>query len=156
MHENKLVIDKLTIDDDHFAHEQRVPLECVFIASAGLFAKRSTCLRKQVGCVIVIDGRIVSTGYSGSLPGEPHCINTGCEIGLDGGCVRTVHAEANAILFAGRYNVSLIGSTLYTTLSPCKACSELIILAGIRTVIYRELYRIDCTEFLVKKGVLCR
>jgi len=115
--------------------------EATFMEMANVLAERSTCDRAHVGVVIVKDNRIISTGYCGSPKGRPHCEDVGCLIGPDGGCIRTVHAEANAIAFAAKHGVSLEGSTLFTTLAPCYACSKLIINAGIIQVVYGEPYR---------------
>lgn len=101
---------------------------------------RGTCPRARVGCVIERDGRILSTGYNGSLPGEPHCDDVGCLM-KDGHCVRTVHAEANAICFAARYGISIVGATLYTTGwsgGSCFRCTMLALAAGIKEIITDE------------------
>ncbi len=105
-------------------------------------ATRATCPRKQVGAVIVQDRRIIATGYNGSLPGQPHCHDAGCDM-QDGHCVRTVHAEANAILQAAAYGVSTLGAGLYTTAVPCWPCYKLIANAGIGDVFYSDEYRLD-------------
>lgn len=105
-------------------------------------SKLGTCKRSKVGAVIVRDGRIVSTGYNGSPPGEPHCLDVGCEM-IDGHCARCVHAESNAIAFAARHGISTEGATIYVygwitggDLGICHACSKLAKSAGIiRTVI---------------------
>lgn len=103
---------------------------------------RSTCKRASVGSVIAKDGRIISTGYVGSPSGLAHCTDVDCLQGPDGGCVRTVHAEANAITFAARHGISTDGSTLYSTHSPCGSCAKLIINAGIVRVVYDQRYRL--------------
>ena len=119
----------------------RPPREETFMEIANVLAERSTCIRAQVGVVIVKDNRIISTGYCGSPKGMPHCVDVGCLPGLVGECIRTVHGEANAIAFAAKHGVALEGSTLYTTLAPCFTCAKLIINAGIVSVIYGEPYR---------------
>jgi dCMP deaminase len=108
---------------------------------ANVVAKRGTCTRGYVGAVIAIDGRVISTGYVGAPAGLPHCMDLGCDIGPDGGCQRTVHAEANAIAFAAKHGVPTKGSTLYTLVAPCLSCAKLIINAGITSVIYSRPYR---------------
>ena len=105
---------------------------------AKLVARRSTCLRSSVGAVLAREGRIISMGYNGAPAGMPHCEPETC--GPDGGCIRTVHAEANAIAFAAKTGIETDGSTLYTTLSPCNDCAKLLINAGIARVIYWEAY----------------
>lgn len=105
-------------------------------------ATRATCPRKHVGAVIVRDKTIISTGYNGSVRGLPHCEDTdiGCMM-EDGHCVRTVHAEVNAIAQAARNGVRLEGSTLYVTASPCWPCFKVVVNAGINTIIFDEFYR---------------
>lgn len=114
----------------------------MFMNIAKIVSRRSTCNRKQVGCIIVKDNRILSMGYAGSLPNTPHCIDKGCIIDPNtGGCVRTIHAEKNAITWAARMGISILLSDLYCTLSPCTRCAEMIIMSGISTVIYNQRYR---------------
>lgn len=126
----------------------------LFMRVAHLFAEQSTCLRGHIGAVIVQDKRIVSTGYNGAPPGEPHCLDVGCLPGPDGGCVRTIHAEMNAILWAGRAGIPLLGAVLYTTDSPCVRCSQAILGAGIRHVWYHREYRItEGLELLTRAGI---
>lgn len=114
-----------------------------FMRLAKLAATRSTCLRvtEGVGAVLVKDNRVIATGYAGSLPGAPHCIDVGCHID-NGGCVRTVHAEQNAIAQAAMSGCSVVGSQCYTTLSPCLACLKLLIASGVREIYYAKEYRI--------------
>ncbi len=103
-------------------------------------ATRATCDRKQVGAVIVRDKTILSTGYNGSIRGLPHCDEAG-HLMEDGHCVRTVHAEANAICQAARNGVRLEGADIYTTASPCWGCFRLIANSSIRRIYYGEFYR---------------
>ncbi len=103
-------------------------------------AARSTCPRKTVGAVIVRDKAILATGYNGSLRGLPHCTEIGCLIDNDH-CVRTVHAEANAILQAAKHGVRIEGADIYVTASPCWNCFKLIANAGIGRILYGEFYR---------------
>ena len=119
----------------------RIGRNSLNMAVARLIAQRGTCQRGRVGCVITQDGRVVSTGYVGAPSGLPHCKDTGCEIGANGGCSTTSHAEAGAIAFAARKGTPLEGSTLYITMSPCETCAKLIINAGIKKVIYGDEYR---------------
>src|SRR5207237_7131250 len=106
-----------------------------FMGIAHQAATRSTCSRKHVGAVIVRDRTVLSTGYNGSIRGLPHCDDVGCVV-EDGHCITTVHAEANAILQAAKNGVSIEGSELYTTASPCWNCFKLIANAGIRKIYY--------------------
>ncbi len=110
-----------------------------FIAAAQLAAKRSTCLRLQVGAILVREGRIISTGYNGAPSGLDHCDPSCC--GPDHPCNRTVHAEANCIYFAAKHGIATEGAWMYCTDSPCKTCAEAIINAGIRHVVYLREYR---------------
>ncbi len=102
-------------------------------------SKRSTCLRAQVGAIVVKDKRILTTGYNGAPKGLPHCLDEGCEI-VDGHCVRSLHAEQNAILQAAEYGVPLEGAIVYTTHQPCVTCAKMIINAGLKRVVYAGLY----------------
>lgn len=108
---------------------------------AEIIAQRGTCERGHVGCVITKDGRIVATGYNSSPSNILHCEDVGCSIGADGGCTRTVHAEAGAISFAARKGIRLEGSTMYVTLQPCKECAKLIINSGVARVCFKDYYR---------------
>lgn len=102
-------------------------------------ATRATCKRRKVGAVLVRNSRVASTGYNGSPEGLPHCLDDGCDM-ENGHCVKTVHAEANALIQAGLAGSSTEGTTLYTTASPCRACMGLIINAGIKRVVYADPY----------------
>jgi len=106
-------------------------------------SRRATCERARIGAVIAKENRIVSTGYNGSPSGLPHCTEVGCEPDSDGGCIRTVHAEANAIAFAARNGIPLEGGVLYCTYSPCLNCARLIINSGIKEVVYEKVYRVE-------------
>jgi dCMP deaminase len=122
-----------------------------FMDIAVATARRSTCNRKQVGCVLTKDHRILSTGYGGSIAGQPHCVDVGCDIDpKTGGCIRTVHAEINAILQCARHGVSTLGSTAYVTLSPCQACFKALASAGAKRIVYLEEYRIPPSAELAK------
>jgi len=118
----------------------RVSWDRYFMNLAAQAATRSTCPRKHVGAVIVRNKAILSTGYNGSIRGAPHCTEVGCLI-ENSHCVRTVHAEANALIQAAQHGVRLEGSVIYVTASPCFNCFKLIANAGIRSVFYGEFYR---------------
>lgn len=111
---------------------------------------RSTCGRKNVGALIVRDKNILSTGYNGSIRGMPHCDEVGHDM-RDGHCVRTVHAEANAIIQAARHGVRIEGADIYTTASPCWECFKLIINAGIIRIYYGEFYREEKSFAIAKE-----
>jgi dCMP deaminase len=110
-----------------------------FMTIAQDVATRATCDRLKVGAVIVKDNRILTTGYNGSLPGTPHCDDIG-HLLKDGHCVRTIHAEANAVLQAARFGISLEGAVCYCTFKPCLSCLKLLLGAGVRKIIYGEIY----------------
>lgn len=112
-------------------------------------SKLGTCKRAKVGAVLTRDGRIISTGYNGSPPGQPHCLDIGCLM-EDGHCRRTTHAEANAIAFAARYGISTQGATLYVygwitggDVGVCSICAKLAKSAGIVHTVVIPLESID-------------
>ncbi len=107
---------------------------------AAAVATRSTCQRKHVGAVIARDKVILSTGYNGSIRGLPHCDEVG-HLMEDGHCVRTIHAEANAIIQAATHGVRVEGGDLYVTASPCWSCFKMIANAGLRRIVFGEFYR---------------
>jgi len=111
-----------------------------FMAIAREVATRSTCDRKHVGAVIVRDKMILTTGYNGSIRGLGHCDDEG-HLMEDGHCVRTVHAEANAIVQAACNGVRLDGGDIYVTASPCFGCFKLIANAGLKRIVFGEFYR---------------
>lgn len=118
--------------------ENRFSSDSMLMHVAEIVALRATCSRAQVGCVIAKDNRIISMGYNGAPKGMTHCNH---DHDSSSGCDVSVHAEANAIAFAAKEGIATEGATLYTTLSPCKTCAQLIINAGITTVHYTKLYR---------------
>jgi dCMP deaminase len=103
-------------------------------------ATRSTCERKHVGAVIVRDRSILATGYNGSIRGLPHCDEVG-HLMENGHCVRTTHAEMNAIIQAAKNGTRIDGADLYVTASPCWSCFKAIANAGVTRVIFGEFYR---------------
>ncbi|HET9959825.1 MAG TPA: dCMP deaminase family protein [Polyangiaceae bacterium] len=111
-----------------------------FMAIAKVVATRSTCDRKHVGAVVVRERMILATGYNGSIRGLAHCDDAGHM--MEGGhCVRTVHAEANAIVQAARNGIRLEGAAIYVTASPCFGCFKLIANAGLSRIVFGEFYR---------------
>ena len=135
------------------AEGERPSWDAYFMELAEVVAKRSTCPRRHVGAVLVRDRRILATGYNGAPPGFPHCTEVGCLM-QDGHCVRTIHAEANAILQAALHGVTVRGSTLYTTATPCLHCAKLLIGAGVVRVVYRDWYPDPrAVEFLQTAGI---
>jgi dCMP deaminase len=103
-------------------------------------ATRSTCDRKHVGAVVVRDKNILATGYNGSIGGLSHCDDVGHMMD-HGHCVRTVHAEANAIVQAAKNGARVGGACIYVTASPCWACFRLIANSGIIRIVFGEFYR---------------
>ena len=122
-----------------------------FLGVAKQAATRGTCTRKQVGAVLVRGRVILCTGYNGSIAGTPHCDEAGCLM-EDSHCVRTVHAEANAIAQAAREAIRVEGATCYTTASPCWPCLKLLANAGVKQIIYGEAYRMDDKVMTHSKG----
>jgi len=120
--------------------KERVSWETYFMNIAVEVATRSTCDRKHVGAVIVKDKTILSTGYNGSIKGLPHCDEAGHEM-VAGHCVRTTHAEANAIVQAAKNGVEINHAEIYITASPCYNCFKLIANAGIKSIYFLEFYR---------------
>ena len=136
----------------------------IYMELAQTLAKKSHCVKQQVGAVISKDTRIVSLGYNGPPAGTHNCDEewpeTGCPRDRKGGCSLALHAEANAILYASKNQVPLDNATLYITLSPCLPCARIIYTVGIKKVIYLHSYaaykKIDTDEgidFLRRFGV---
>ena len=111
-----------------------------FMRIAQQAATRATCDRKHVGCVLVVDRQIISTGYNGSVSGMPHCDDIG-HLMEDDHCVRTVHSELNAIAQAAKRGVAINGATAYVTASPCWNCFKVLVNAGIKRIVFDEFYR---------------
>ena len=131
----------------------RISWEKYFMNIATEVATRSTCDRKHVGAVIVRKKTILSTGYNGSIKGLPHCDDSGHEM-VDGHCVRTTHAEANAIVQAAKNGVRTDKAEIFVTASPCYNCFKLIANAGIKTIYYHEFYRDErIIEHAKKAGI---
>ena len=110
-------------------------------------AKRSTCLRRQIGALIVKDNRILTTGYNGAPSGLEHCLDIGCirdKEGVPSGqrheLCRAIHGEQNAIIQAAIHGVSTKGATIYVTNQPCVMCAKMIVQAGVKRVVYKGEY----------------
>ncbi|MBM7645821.1 dCMP deaminase [Scopulibacillus daqui] len=119
---------------------KRLSWDQYFMAQSHLLANRSTCPRLAVGATIVRDKRIIAGGYNGSISGGIHCIDEGCYM-IDGHCVRTIHAEMNAILQCAKFGVPTQGAEIYVTHFPCLQCCKAIIQSGIKTVYYAADYK---------------
>jgi dCMP deaminase len=125
-----------------------------FLRIAQVVGERSTCDRAHVGCVLVVEKRILTAGYNGSPKGQEHCDDVG-HLLVDGHCVRTIHAETNAIIQAALHGVSTKGSTCYVTHYPCINCTKALINAGITRLVYDTAYNIDpiARDFFQAAGV---
>lgn len=122
-----------------------------FMQIARDVSTRATCLRRLVGAVVVVDKRMLTTGYNGAPHGLPHCTEVGCKM-QDGHCIRTLHAEQNAIVQGALNGVSLRGSTLYVTCQPCNNCAKMIINAGIQKVVFDGDYPDDFAMELFREA----
>ncbi|MDR0334670.1 MAG: cytidine/deoxycytidylate deaminase family protein [Methanomassiliicoccaceae archaeon] len=129
-----------------------------FMGMAQLISTRSTCVRRQVGAVIVKDKRVLTTGYNGSPKGTMHCEELGCirdqqniPSGTRHELCRGVHAEQNAVIQAAYFGISIDGATIYTTTYPCSMCAKILINAGIKEIIYAESYMDDLSKKLFEE-----
>jgi len=138
-----------------------------FMSIAYQVAKRSTCIRRKVGALLVRDRRILTTGYNGPPSGLPHCIDVGClrdKLGVPAGqrheLCRGLHAEQNALIQAAIHGVSVKGATLYCTHYPCSLCAKMLINAGVVKVVVAEEYPDDLArQFFAEAGIeveVCR
>ena len=139
--------------------EDRPSWGAYFMDITTLVAKRSTCLRRAVGAIIVKDKRILSTGYNGAPSGIRHCIETGCmreKLMVPSGekheLCRGIHAEQNAIIQAAYHGVSIKSGTLYCTNLPCSICAKMIINAGINNIYYESGYADTMSEEMLKEA----
>lgn len=135
----------------------RPSMDVVLLEMARSMAQRGTCSRARVGCVIAVDSRVCSTGYNGAPHGLPHCLHPPLERSADQSanapaCATSIHAEANALIFAARHGVSVAGGVLYTTLTPCVPCAMLILNAGITRVVCAVRYRDESGIFLLREA----
>ncbi len=118
-----------------------------FMKMTQVVATRSTCLRRNVGAILVKNKHILSTGYNGAPKGLKHCSEVGClreKLNVQPGerheLCRGLHAEQNAIIQASVFGVSIDGATLYCTAAPCSVCAKMLINAGIKEIVYQESY----------------
>lgn len=124
-----------------------------FLKLAMLASERATCPRMHCGCVLVKNNRVLATGYNGSLPGLPHCEEIGCLIENDH-CIRTNHAEMNALVQAATQSNNLDGATAYITNMSCTTCAKALIAAGVkRIVVFTDFHDTRATEFYRDCGV---
>ena len=140
---------------------ERPSWEEYFMDIAKLVAKRSTCLRRQVGAVVVKDKNILATGYNGTPSGITHCSETGClreQLKIPSGerheLCRGLHAEQNVIVQAAKHGINIEGATLFCTNSPCIICSKMIINAGVKEIVYLDGYPdILSKDILAESGI---
>lgn len=138
---------------------ERPSIDEYFMEMAKLISKRSTCLRRKVGALLVKDKRVLATGYNGAPKGLPHCSEVGCmreKLGIPAGekqeLCRGLHAEQNCIIQAAVFGVSTKGATLYTTHFPCSICAKMIINAEISEIVYEEDYEDELAKKLLKEA----
>ncbi len=138
---------------------QRPDWDSYFLEIAHVVAKRSTCVRRQIGAVIVRDRRILTTGYNGAPSGLAHCLESGClrdELGIQSGTrtelCRALHSEMNAIIQAAQHGVGTKGATLYCTHQPCSVCARMLINAGITRVVYTGDYPDEFSMELLREA----
>lgn len=125
-----------------------------FLKLAMLASERSTCPRMHCGCVLVKNKNVISTGYNGSIPGDDHCEDAGCLV-IDNHCIRTVHAEMNALIQAAKRGHAVDGASAYITNMPCTTCAKALITAGIkRVVIFSDFHDTLAAEFFAKAEVV--
>lgn len=130
-----------------------------FMVIVDLIKERSTCLRRQVGALIVNDKRILSTGYNGAPTGCSHCEEVGClreKLQIPSGqrheLCRALHAEQNAIVQAAMYGISVQGGTLYVTHQPCVMCAKMAINAGIKRIVFKGDYPDELSKELLEEA----
>lgn len=129
--------------------DNRITREKYFMKIAHVVSQRSTCIKRHVGAVLVVDNHIISTGYNGAPPGFKHCTKETCvrqdlKSGENPELCRGVHAEINCIIQAAIHGTSIKGdSVLYSTTFPCMECLKLIINAGIKKLVYKEGYNME-------------
>lgn len=135
---------------------QRPSWDQYFLKLAMLVSERATCPRMHCGCVLVREKRILATGYNGSIPGDEHCEDVGCYV-VDNHCIRTIHAEMNAVNQCSVHGISTRGATAYVTNMPCTNCAKVLISAGIKeVVIFSDYHDTKAEEFFERGGVVLR
>ena len=122
--------------------EKRIPWDQYFMLQAVLLSLRSTCTRLSVGAILVRDQRMIAGGYNGSVSGDKHCIDDGCYM-VDGHCLRTIHAEMNAVLQCTKFGIPTDGAELYVTDFPCLQCTKMLLQAGVKKIHYLRNYNND-------------
>ena len=141
---------------------ERISWDEYFMSMAELASKRSTCLRRQVGAVIVKDNQVLATGYNGAPSGLKHCTEIGgCErarLNIPSGqrheLCRALHAEQNAIIQAAKVGVSTEGATIYITLQPCVICAKMLVNAGIKRIVFRGEYPDELSRAILEEAAI--
>lgn len=130
-----------------------------FMEITEVVAKRSTCLRRKVGAILVRDKRVLASGYNGAPQGLAHCEELGClreKLNVPHGerheLCRGIHAEQNAIIQAAVHGTKIQGATLYCTTYPCSLCAKMLINAGIKKIVYRGSYPDELSQKLLKEA----
>ncbi len=125
-----------------------------FMAITRAVATRSTCTRRSVGAIIVKDKRILATGYNGAPANMRHCDHSGGADLLHGHCLRSTHAEQNAIVQSAKYGISVDAATVYCTDQPCLTCVKLLVNAGVKRLVFENAYADDLAmEMLDEAGI---
>lgn len=122
--------------------DKRIPWNQYFMLQAVLLSLRSTCERLSVGAILVRDKRVIAGGYNGAVSGDDHCIDVGCYV-VDGHCLRTIHAEMNAVLQCSKFGIPTDGAEIYVTDFPCLQCTKSLLQAGIKKIYYMRNYHND-------------
>ena len=144
-----------------FGQKERPDWDHYFMEITSVVAKRSTCLRRQIGAILVKEKHILATGYNGAPKRLTHCAETGClrqQLGIPSGqrheLCRALHAEQNAIIQAANLGIAIEGSTLYSTTAPCSLCAKMLINAGVVRVVFDGEYPDErAMEFFQQAGI---
>lgn len=140
------------------SQQKRLEWDRYFLKICRVVAERSTCTRARVGAVVVRDRLILTTGYNGSPAGHPHCTEVGClvvkSLNPEGqeeeNCIRTIHAEINAIAQAAKNGVTIKGADIYITHSPCMHCLKVLLNVGIQRICYEKEYKLERAAWLLE------
>lgn len=139
--------------------DERPSWDEYFMSIADQVATRSTCLRRQIGAVLVRDKRILATGYNGVPSGLRHCAEVGCireRLGIPSGTrhemCRGLHAEQNTVIQAARHGINIDGATIYCTAHPCVQCTKILLNAGIKSIVYRDSYPDELSGILLDES----
>ncbi len=141
--------------------QERPTWDEYFMRIAAEVAKRATCLRRQVGAILVLNKRILATGYNGAPTGLPHCAEVGCRREAEGvpsgqrhELCRGLHAEQNAMLQAARYGITIQGAILYTTHVPCSMCAKMAINCAVERIVATSDYPDELArDLLTEAGI---